>query len=144
VYGRRFVPVWLGWATAVGLAASFAAMAIHRNQDLATPIRRTPRDESTARGRPAGGPPAAASAPAVPRWQVPRRPVRRRQAPASAGLINGLLAANSANTSDAAAFRRLLSLWGTAMTNDRDPCGQAQKAGLACLEQRGSWAQVRT
>jgi general secretion pathway protein A len=37
----------------------------------------------------------------------------------------------------------LLSLWGTAMTDDRDPCGQAQKAGLACLEQRGSWAQVR-
>jgi general secretion pathway protein A len=29
------------------------------------------------------------------------------------------------------------------MTEDRDPCGQAQKAGLACLEQRGSWAQVR-
>jgi general secretion pathway protein A len=29
------------------------------------------------------------------------------------------------------------------MANDRDPCGQAQKAGLACLEQRGSWAQVR-
>ncbi len=29
------------------------------------------------------------------------------------------------------------------MTDDRDPCGQAQKAGLACLDQRGSWAQVR-
>jgi len=29
------------------------------------------------------------------------------------------------------------------MTNDRDPCGQAQKAGLACLEQRGSWAELR-
>jgi general secretion pathway protein A len=29
------------------------------------------------------------------------------------------------------------------MTDDRDPCGQAQKAGLSCLEQRGSWAQVR-
>jgi len=49
----------------------------------------------------------------------------------------------AANTTDAAAFRRLLSLWGTAMTEDRDPCGQAQKAGLACLDQRGSWAQVR-
>ena len=54
-----------------------------------------------------------------------------------------MLAANSANTSDAAAFRRLLSLWGTAMADDRDPCGQAAKAGLSCLEQRGSWAQVR-
>src|ERR1700736_3812949 len=28
VYGRRFVPVWLGWATAVGLAASFAALGL--------------------------------------------------------------------------------------------------------------------
>jgi general secretion pathway protein A len=58
-------------------------------------------------------------------------------------LINALLAANEADTGDAAAFRRLLSLWGTAMVNDRDPCGQAQEAGLACLEQRGAWAQVR-
>jgi general secretion pathway protein A len=57
--------------------------------------------------------------------------------------IDSLLAVNGANTSDAAAFRRLLSLWGTAMTDDHDPCGQAEKAGLACLEQRGSWAQVR-
>ena len=29
------------------------------------------------------------------------------------------------------------------MKDDRDPCAQAQKAGLACLEQKGSWAQVR-
>jgi general secretion pathway protein A len=57
--------------------------------------------------------------------------------------INAVLAANAANTTDVAAFRRLLSLWGTAMADDRDPCGQAEKAGLACLEQRGSWAQVR-
>jgi general secretion pathway protein A len=68
---------------------------------------------------------------------VPTVPVRP---PVS---INALLAANSANTTDAAAYRRLLSLWGTAMADDRDPCAQAQKAGLACLEQRGSWAQVR-
>jgi general secretion pathway protein A len=57
--------------------------------------------------------------------------------------INALLAAHSADTGDAAAFRRLLSLWGTAMAEDKDPCGQAAKAGLSCLEQRGSWAQVR-
>jgi general secretion pathway protein A len=63
--------------------------------------------------------------------------------PAPAVSINDLLAANSANTGDAAAFRRLLSLWGTAMADDKDPCGQALKAGLSCLEQRGSWAQVR-
>jgi general secretion pathway protein A len=57
--------------------------------------------------------------------------------------LDALLASNSAATTDTAAFRRLLSLWGTAMSEDRDPCGQALKAGLACLDQRGSWAQVR-
>jgi general secretion pathway protein A len=57
--------------------------------------------------------------------------------------LDALLASNSAATTDTAAFRRLLSLWGTAMSDDRDPCGQALKAGLSCLEQRGSWAQVR-
>jgi general secretion pathway protein A len=57
--------------------------------------------------------------------------------------LNELLKANAANTTEVAAFRRLLSLWGTALTTDRDPCGQASKAGLACLEQRGSWAEVR-
>jgi general secretion pathway protein A len=68
-------------------------------------------------------PPAPAAPPAVP--------------------VNALLEANAANTTDVAAFRRLLSLWGTAMSDERDPCGQAARAGLACLEQRGSWAQVR-
>ena len=55
-----------------------------------------------------------------------RCPPRRRAVPP----INALLAANGANTTDAAAFRRLLSLWGTAMADDKDPCGQAAKAGL--------------
>ena len=57
--------------------------------------------------------------------------------------VNALLEANEANTTDAAAFRRLLALWGTALADDRDPCGQAAKAGLACLDQRGSWTQVK-
>jgi len=145
VYGRRFVPVWLGWATAVGLAASFAAMAIigiRTWQHRSAALRVT--NPPPAAVRP-GGPPAAASAPAgsAVAGSATAGSATARPLPPPVS-INGLLAANSANTSDAAAFRRLLSLWGTAMTNDRDPCGQAQKAGLACLEQRGSWAQVRT
>jgi general secretion pathway protein A len=57
--------------------------------------------------------------------------------------VNALLEANDANTTDAAAFRRLLALWGAPLVDDRDPCGQAAKWGLSCLDQRGSWAQVR-
>jgi general secretion pathway protein A len=144
VYGRRFLPPWLGWVAggvgSVVLAAGFftawqlwppgrapdrAAAARHPLQSAAaSPVAALPTAAATAT-------PSATSsvAPAI--------------APPPVASIHDLLADNSANTSDTAAFRRLLSLWGTAMADDKDPCGQAHKAGLYCLEQRGSWAQVR-
>ncbi|MGO8830955.1 MAG: AAA family ATPase [Steroidobacteraceae bacterium] len=129
VYGRRFAPPWLGWVAGAIIVAGVTATAFAgwRAWQQQTSVLRTA----------AKTPPPAAHAlpPAVP------HPAAAAAAPPVS--INALLAANSANTGDAAAFRRLLSLWGTAMSNDRDPCGQAQKAGLACLEQRGSWAEVR-
>jgi general secretion pathway protein A len=124
VYGRRFMPVWLRWAAgALGLAgigaAAFVGWQLWQRQtaSLHASVNK-PAQHSIAK------PPATGAAPA-------------------AVSLNALLAANGANTSDAAAFRRLLSLWGTAMADDKNPCGQAAKAGLSCLEQRGSWAQVR-
>ncbi|HLY53277.1 MAG TPA: AAA family ATPase [Steroidobacteraceae bacterium] len=132
VYGRRFAPPWLGWVTGAALVAALgatglAAVTLWRHQLLhaaAAPSMAKPALSPTAPARPT----ASAVAPA----QTMRAP-----------SINALLTDAGASTSDAAAFRRLLALWGTAMADDRDPCGQAQKAGLACLEQRGSWAQVR-
>jgi general secretion pathway protein A len=123
VYGRRFMPQWLGWTAASVLllgagASAFLAWRAWQGRTAALEAAAT-----------APAPAIAAPAPAVVAPPV---------------SIDELLMANSAGTSDTAAFRRLLSLWGTAMTDDRDPCGQAQKAGLACLDQRGSWAQVRT
>jgi len=101
----------------------------------------------------AGSPLAATAQPsallpsAVPEAAASTKPSTSLSAAPSAApvatSINALLAANSVNTTDAEAFRRLLSLWGTAMADDKDPCGQAAKAGLSCLEQRGSWAQVK-
>jgi general secretion pathway protein A len=125
VYGRRFAPLWLGWLAGVLVLAGTAATVV---------VARRLWQHQTASLRAAAAPRAVARpVPAV------SQPVQLRPSVS----INELLEANSANTSDAAAFRRLLSLWGTAMADDRDPCGQAQKAGLACLDQRGSWAQVR-
>jgi general secretion pathway protein A len=89
---------------------------------------------------PASSTSSSPGAPAAPAPKLAARPAPVAEPPPS---INALLTANSADTGEAGAFRRLLALWGTAMADDRDPCGQAQKAGLACLEQRGSWAQVR-
>ena len=130
VYGRRFVPRWMGWlAAALGVAGVAGAVLFswHLWQ------RQSPR--SAIRATPAALVPLVTPPPAA-------RPPAPKAAPAAAS-INALLAANSATTTDAAAFRRLLSLWGTAMADDKNPCGQAAKAGLSCLEQHGSWAQVR-
>jgi general secretion pathway protein A len=57
--------------------------------------------------------------------------------------LSSLLAANAASTTPAAAFRRLLSLWGTALSSDKAPCVEATRNGLACLSDKGSWGQLR-
>jgi general secretion pathway protein A len=128
VYGRHFAPLWLAWTAGSLIVAAFVITAVvgwHTWQLQARARLATAHMPHTTAARPA---PDAAKRPAALPPTV---------------SIDALLAANDANTTDTAAFRRLLSLWGTAMTDDRDPCGQAQKAGLACLDQRGSWAQVR-
>jgi general secretion pathway protein A len=135
VYGRRFLPVWLNWAVgSLGVAALagslFLGWQFWRHQ---TPVLSASRALKSASAPAAPTPAPAVVAPQAVTPAAPKLP-----------SVNALLAANEANTTDAAAFRRLLSLWGTALVDDRDPCGQAAKAGLACLEQRGSWTQVKT
>jgi general secretion pathway protein A len=135
VYGRRFLPTWLGWAVGSMAAAALAATLFlgwqyWRHQSPVLSASRAIKSAAT-NVTPGTAPPTAAAVP-------PPAP-----APKLAS-VNALLQANGANTTDAGAFRRLLALWGTALSDDRDPCGQAAKAGLACLDQRGSWAQVRT
>jgi general secretion pathway protein A len=140
VYGRRFAPLWLGWVAA---AITLAGVAVIVYAGI-TVWQNPPRGVRSASKTPLLNAPAAAraaqpqgvTAPAV--VTAPAPPPAVKPPP-----LQALLDSNSADTSDAAAFRRLLSLWGTAMADDHDPCGQAQKAGLACLDQRGSWAQVR-
>ena len=139
VYGRRFAPRWLRWAAGALLlagaaAAAFAGFGYWQRQfaELRAAVKAA---SGAVHSRPATNAHPAATAPAA---EAP--PSAASPPPVS---INALLAANEADTGDVAAFRRLLSLWGTAMVNDRDPCGQAERAGLACLEQHGAWAQVR-
>jgi general secretion pathway protein A len=139
VYGRRFFPTWLGWVIGcLGIAAlcgtAFLGWQFWRHQSPVLSASRAIKSAATihaAAPNPAAVPPLAAPMLAAP--PAPKLP-----------SVNALLQANEANTTDAAAFRRLLALWGTALSDDRDPCGQAAKAGLACLDQRGSWAQVKT
>jgi general secretion pathway protein A len=166
VYGRRFVPSWIGWASGGVVLASLAAASIggwqiwskgnpsparsvtarQMSADdrapasaalAAAPPQAPPPDETVAA---AGPPPPSTSAMSLPPASSSPSPSLSGPPPAS---VAALLQANAANTGETGAFRRLLALWGTSMTADRDPCGQAVKVGLACLDQRGSWAQVR-
>ena len=159
VYGRRFMPPWLGWlGGALGLVgivgAALVGWQLWQKQFSPLHAARDREAHVVAPGSSAAGAPLAATAQpsallpsAVPEASASAKPSASLSAGPSAApvatSINALLAANSANTTDAEAFRRLLSLWGTAMADDKDPCGQAAKAGLSCLEQHGSWAQVK-
>jgi general secretion pathway protein A len=141
VYGRRFLPIWLGWVVgSLGLVALAGTLFLGWQFWLqSSPIfsaSRAPKSAAAAHA-------ATTSARTPAAQQVVPPPVATVPAPKLTS-VKALLEANEANTTDAAAFRRLLSLWGTALSDDRDPCGQAAKAGLSCLEQRGSWTQVRT
>jgi general secretion pathway protein A len=137
VYGRRFFPTWLGWVIgSLGVVAVagtlFLGWQFWRHQ---SPVLSASRALKSASTHAAALKPAVVAPPAAPALSAP---------PAlKVASVNALLQANEANTTDAAAFRRLLALWGTALADDRDPCGQAAKAGLACLDQRGSWNQVK-
>ena len=142
VYGRRYAPRWAVWSgAALGVCGLVAGATLG--------WRALPRNAVAARS----SEPAVAIAGAdlgTRAGAVVAKPadsvdtsVTRAAVPQATMSLSALLAANGATTGDATAFRRLLSLWGSAMTDDRDPCGQAKKAGLACLEQKGSWAQVR-
>ena len=153
VYGRRFLPAWLSLITWTLGAAALSGIAILGWHFWPRQLRAPALAAASVTGAPTVTG-AATAAPTAPTAVDPPAPGATASAAGAAGAhpvtaasplgsLNALLEANSANTGDAAAFRRLLSLWGTAMVNDKDPCGQASKAGLSCLEQRGSWAQVR-
>jgi general secretion pathway protein A len=146
VYGRQFAPLWLGWVAAAivlaGLGTS-ALVGLRAWQHQTSAPRTALKAPSLAAHPSAPAGRAGAASAAVPATASGTGTAAATPPAPPAVSINALLAANAASTTDAAAFRRLLSLWGSAMANDRDPCGQAERAGLACLEQRGSWAQVR-
>src|SRR5271165_7566592 len=104
VYGRRFAPRWLSWlATCAGLAAiavtGYVGWQLWQRQI-------SPLQPSLA--KPSHGAAHSMAAPAAAPVPIPAPPGAPMPAPVGVS-INALLAANSAGTNDAAAFRRLLS-----------------------------------
>jgi general secretion pathway protein A len=122
VFGKNIQPIWLPW-TAAGLVGALA---------VAGAILLLPH--VLARPAQAQQPVAAIAAPA---------PAAQPKA-APAPDLERLLAQYDKETDPDNAFNKLFALWGIRyVAGSVDPCSQALQAGLECLTQRGSLAQLR-
>src|ERR1700760_1932435 len=143
VYGRPFAPSWLRWVVGSVCAAALLGCALLGWELWLRPgAFGASQPNSTLHTTPSKPSPAAIVQ-ATQDLIAPKPVAVEKPAESATVALNTLLVNNARSTSDAEAFRRLLALWGTAMAEEKDPCGQAAKAGLSCLEQKGSWAQVR-
>jgi general secretion pathway protein A len=118
VFGKSVQPRWLPWAAggAVTAVAVVSAVLV------------LPRLQKTE-------PPAAVVAAAPAPVPVP--------APPPPGL-DQLLGQHAGETDPDNAFNKLFAMWGLRyVAGNVDPCSQALQAGLECLTQRGSLAQLR-
>ncbi len=119
VFGKNVLPRWLPWAT--GAAVGAVALA-----SLALVL---PRFLASQRAAPE---PAVAAAPAP----APK--------PAPPPDLDALLVKYPGETDPDNAFNKLFALWGLRyVAGSVDPCSQAMQAGLECLTQRGSLAQLQ-
>jgi general secretion pathway protein A len=118
VLGRSFLPRWLPWTAAAGVAAVAVASAAL----LLPRLRASPQPAPVAAFTQAKAPAPAPPAPD----------------------LDKLLGQYPAETDPDNAFNKLFALWGLRyVAGSVDPCSQALQAGLECLTQRGSLAQLR-
>jgi general secretion pathway protein A len=131
VFDRRVSPRWLPWAAGLG-GAAVAVLAVLALWQAGAFVRQQPT--------PAVRPATVAAAPVVSTPTAVNTPAR---GPAHETLAT-LLARDAAATTPEAAFTRLLAHWGATFTPGAgEDCAQAEQAGLQCVAQRGSFAQLR-
>ncbi len=144
VYGRRFVPAWIGWAVG-SVAVAAIAMTAWGGWQLWSHTRATRAGAAAAAASIPNAPAVSAALPQEAAATVAAAaPLSGAAAaiPGAARSLDALLDANRGGN-ELDAYRQLLALWGVAIKEDRDPCGQALRLGLACFDQRGSWAEIR-
>jgi general secretion pathway protein A len=121
VFGKTFQPRWLPLAAAGAVGSIAVVSAVLLVPRLLEPKATPPAAAPVA----VAAPPAAKPKPAAP-------------------TLDALLAQYDAETDPDNAFNKLFALWGMRYVAGRvDPCSQALQAGLECLTQRGSLAQLR-
>ncbi len=146
VFGKRFTPRWVPW-----LGAAAAAMLLTLSTLLLWNLKpwssgSHPRAAAAVPAKPANIAPASQPAPAASGTATPvtaHSAVIARPAPSGHELAE-LLAQYARETDTDSAFSKLFGLWRIQyVPAGIDPCSQASRQGLECLNQRGSFGQLR-
>ena len=133
VYGRPFAPPWLGWATGGAIAGTGLAVALVAWHFLGWPPM------------PSSAVPRAAPASAVVSTRIATTPAIVGAAPVAPRKLAQLIAEHSSSTTLESAFTRLFALWGVDFHSGVvDACSFAATQHLECVDQKGSWAELRT
>jgi len=142
VFGKRFTPHWLPW---VGMAA--AACLLVMTVALLWSFKPWISGAQTASAAPVHTQPAtvAAVAPIPAAVQPVTVPPASPAKPSLTGHeLTELLAKHANETDTDGAFSKLFGTWRLQyVPASVDPCSQASNQGLECLNQRGSFAQLR-
>ena len=138
VFGKRFTPHWLPWL-GTGAAAGLLALTVALLWSF------KPWNPHTAAAAP-----AHTDAPKIAAVAPPKAPaVVQSAAPPAKPTLSGheltdLLAQHTNETDTDSAFSKLFGIWRIQyVPAGVDPCSQASSQGLECLNQRGSFGQLR-
>jgi general secretion pathway protein A len=144
VFGKRFTPHWLPWvgtgaaagllALTVGLLWSFKPWNAGSHTTAPAPAHtEAPKIAAVVPTNKQGAAPAVAQTP-----PTPAKPTL------SGHELTELLAQHANETDTDSAFSKLFGIWRIQyVPAGVDPCSQASSQGLECLNQRGSFGQLR-
>jgi general secretion pathway protein A len=159
VFGKQFAPRWLPWvgAAAAGLLLGTSLVLLWTFRPWGATSHDSVADVPKQAGAPgvavqmAAAPPRvipgnpSGSGATVPGRAVPPRapPTPSKSAPTGHELAE-LLAKHASETDTDSAFTKLFGIWRIQyVPGTVDPCSQAANQGLECLNQRGSFGQLR-
>ncbi|MFL6604361.1 MAG: AAA family ATPase [Steroidobacteraceae bacterium] len=148
VFGKRFTPRWLPWLGAGAAAAMLAITTIllwnlrpWHSASQATAVTTAAKHVAAVTGE--IPPPIVMGRPGPPTPVTAQSPSGSRLA-LSGHELTELLAKHAAETDTDSAFSKLFGLWRIQyVPAGVDPCSQASNQGLECLNQRGSFGQLR-
>ncbi|MBV8804607.1 MAG: AAA family ATPase [Sinobacteraceae bacterium] len=156
VFGKRFTPYWVPWLATTAAAALLTSSTVllwhfrpwSRSHTTAPPVlaaKQDPPQPGAATNMSRGGAPDAATT----NQPTPLLPVAAKAPGNARPALSGhelteLLASHPRETDTDSAFGKLFGLWRLRyVPGGVDPCSQAAAAGLECLNQRGSFGQLR-